>query len=241
MLPMRAKVEMVEREGLTIQERYALIETVRNFPAVWDDRNVDYKDPIKRAQSWTMIMHEMVELTARTMKVEELSRVFKNLRDTFRREKREHREHLTKVSGASTSDSHSRIREWPFYESLSYLDPVVDRGTRYSNAPQDVDVLGVEEVETRSDDMSLAYPRFQRVSCHFSLSQHRSQAWVHWQDAGRLSRDVLQAVSCLWALSPGRRAVRNLKVDDQFWMISRRQCDPMRLLIASRSPGWSWL
>ncbi|VDO93773.1 unnamed protein product [Heligmosomoides polygyrus] len=120
MLPKRAKVEMVEREGLTIQERYALIETVRNFPAVWDDRNVDYKDPIKRAQAWTMIMHEMEELTARTMTVEELSRVFKNLRDTFRRKKKEHREH---------SDSHSRIREWPFYESLSYLDPV---GLAYS-------------------------------------------------------------------------------------------------------------
>lgn len=214
------------RGRATIQERYALIETVRNFPAVWDDRNVDYKDPIKRAQAWTMIMHEMEELTARTMKVEELSRVFKNLRDTFRRKKKEHREHLTKVSGAGASDSHSRIREWPFYESLSYLDPVVDPGTMYSNAPQDVYVLGVEEVETRSDD-----PFAESQSSMDSLAQH----------AGRLSRDVLQAVSCLWALSPGRRAVRNLKVDEQFWMISRRQCDPMRLLIASRSPGWSWL
>lgn len=45
-------------------------------------KNVDYKDPTKRAQACRMIMHEMEDLTGRTMKVQELSHTFKNLRDT---------------------------------------------------------------------------------------------------------------------------------------------------------------
>lgn len=80
---------MVERNGSLF--RFSLIETVKSFPDVLDDKNADYKDP---AKSTDRGKH---------------GRAFSTLFDSLRNKKQELKKHMTMVSPDAFASYTSRL------------------------------------------------------------------------------------------------------------------------------------
>ncbi|WKX97239.1 hypothetical protein Q1695_013142 [Nippostrongylus brasiliensis] len=116
------KETLLETSPMNTEEKYTLIDAVRFYPELWDDRHLNFKDTAKRNQAWNFVVVQMQETHGKDFKEEVLAR--KNV---------------------------ERIKAWPFFDSLSYLDVILDQGPRFSSvcsAEQDVIVHFVKSSST---------------------------------------------------------------------------------------------
>ncbi|WKX96928.1 hypothetical protein Q1695_012964 [Nippostrongylus brasiliensis] len=149
------KETLLETSPMNTEEKYTLIDAVRFYPELWDDRHLNSKDTAKRNQAWNFVVVEMQETHGKDFKggfvvtvvhktevsysdeyqesmkevsrsEEVLARSFKNLKDTYRRKLKEINDLNRKASGCEASENVERIKAWPFFDSLSYLDVILD-------------------------------------------------------------------------------------------------------------------
>ncbi|WKX95360.1 hypothetical protein Q1695_012088 [Nippostrongylus brasiliensis] len=141
----------LETSPMNTDEKYTLVDAVRFYPELWDDRHPNFKDTAKRNQAWNFVVVEMQETHGKDFKEEVLARSFKNLKDTYRRKLKEINDLNRKATGCEASENVERIKAWPFFDSLSYLDVILDQGPRFSsvcNTEQDVIVEFVKSSST---------------------------------------------------------------------------------------------
>ena len=86
----------------------ALIDLVRQHPALWDKQNSKYKDSNYKDAKW----REISEVLG--VPKEDLIKKWKSLRDTYVRHK-----NMKAKSGDGLSDSKPR---WKYYNIMSFLD-----------------------------------------------------------------------------------------------------------------------
>ncbi|WKX97240.1 hypothetical protein Q1695_013142 [Nippostrongylus brasiliensis] len=83
------KETLLETSPMNTEEKYTLIDAVRFYPELWDDRHLNFKDTAKRNQAWNFVVVQMQETHGKDFKEEVLARSFKNLKDTYRRKLKE--------------------------------------------------------------------------------------------------------------------------------------------------------
>ncbi|VDO73460.1 unnamed protein product [Heligmosomoides polygyrus] len=111
MLAKKPKMDVFERETFT------------------DGRSVDYKNVAKQKHLWSLIKSDMEDTYQKTFDEADLQRKFKNLRDSYRRKKRDLTEIARRAPGCDVSASiEFRMKTWPFYKSLTFLDEAADQG-----------------------------------------------------------------------------------------------------------------
>ncbi|VDL68874.1 unnamed protein product [Nippostrongylus brasiliensis] len=57
---MVGKMDPVERTSMGMDERFSVIDLVRSFPELWDERHL-FKDQGKKTQAWSVIKAELEE------------------------------------------------------------------------------------------------------------------------------------------------------------------------------------
>lgn len=125
----KPKLEFEERQPLGPNEKFALIEIVRSFPEIWDEHNPAFKDSARKTQLWHMVRREMEGVHSREFQDLELQRAWKNLRDSYRRKRKEIQEFVARSSGSAASACVAiKKKSWPFYEAMEYMDSVIDQG-----------------------------------------------------------------------------------------------------------------
>ncbi|VDL75377.1 unnamed protein product [Nippostrongylus brasiliensis] len=127
----KVKKETLETSPMNTEEKYTLIDAVRFYPELWDDRHLNFKDTTKRNQAWNFVVVEMQESHGKDFKEEVLARSFKNLKDTYRRKLKEINDLNRKATGSEASENVEKIKAWPCFDSLSFLDVILDQGPRY--------------------------------------------------------------------------------------------------------------
>ncbi|VDO85169.1 unnamed protein product [Heligmosomoides polygyrus] len=115
---------------MTTAEKYSLIDAVRGFTELWDDKDPNFKDNFKRTQAWSIVRKDLEESHGKEFSEDIVSRTFKNLKDTYRRKVKEIKDH----------DSRMMAKEWPYFDSLSFLEPVLIQGTRLTAVCEVMDV-----------------------------------------------------------------------------------------------------
>ncbi|XP_067141676.1 uncharacterized protein [Centruroides vittatus] len=97
----------------------ALINEVRNYPWLYDIRRADYKDSIKKNNSWKEI--------SKKLNVEEslVKKRWQNIRDQYRRKSKE--ESLPSGSGRR------KRHQWAYFKMLSFLRPDIEQINTISN------------------------------------------------------------------------------------------------------------
>ncbi|WKY11180.1 hypothetical protein Q1695_003044 [Nippostrongylus brasiliensis] len=134
MLSKRSKMDPVERTVMGMDERFSLIDLVRSFPELWDERHV-FKDQDKKTHAWSMIKAELEELYQKQFLETDIHRTFENLRDVYRRKRKKVRDVAARSTGSDASHSAAlRIKALPFYEAVTFLDQSMDQGGRYCTA-----------------------------------------------------------------------------------------------------------
>ncbi|VDL77710.1 unnamed protein product [Nippostrongylus brasiliensis] len=139
----RPKLETLEFFPMNTEEKYTLIDAVRFYPELWDHRHPNFKDTTKRSQAWNFVILEMQESHGKDFKEEVLARSFKNLKDTYRRKVKEVNDLNRKATGSEASENVEKIKTWPFFDCMSFLDVILDQGPRFSsvcNTEEDVSV-----------------------------------------------------------------------------------------------------
>ncbi|XP_023229725.1 transcription factor Adf-1-like [Centruroides sculpturatus] len=118
-------------EGIDFSE--ALINEVRTCPWLYDIRRADYKDNIKKNNSWTEI--------SKKLNVEEslVKKRWQNIRDQYRRKNKE--ENLPSGSGGR------KRQQWAYFNMLSFLRPGIEQINTISNF--------VEEKESSQNHINL--------------------------------------------------------------------------------------
>ncbi|XP_023228236.1 uncharacterized protein LOC111629983 [Centruroides sculpturatus] len=110
-----------------------LINEVRTYPWLYDIRRADYKDNIKKNNSWREI--------SKKLNVEEslVKKRWQNIRDQYRRKNKE--ENLPSGSGGR------KRQQWAYFNMLSFLRPGIEQINTISNF--------VEEKESSPNHINL--------------------------------------------------------------------------------------
>ncbi|VDK53084.1 unnamed protein product [Cylicostephanus goldi] len=112
---------------LSDAEKQILIELVEEHSCLWNEEDVLYKSFHARARAWREVAKELEIKFHKGFDADVLQKSFKNLRDVYVRKRREYQDAVKRNSGAEAGVL-ERIRAWPFYNSLVFLDPVNDHG-----------------------------------------------------------------------------------------------------------------
>jgi hypothetical protein len=103
-----------------------VIDEVQGHPAIWNKTVADYKNSMVKSNAWLSILNnleqsfdadELIRNQLSTLK--DVKNHWRNLRDTYGKKKNESKG----KSGAGLEDVQSK-RDWPFYNSLKFLDQV---------------------------------------------------------------------------------------------------------------------
>ncbi|VDP15266.1 unnamed protein product [Heligmosomoides polygyrus] len=152
-MPSHKRIKLENPGEFTVMstaERYSLIDAVRGYTELWDDKDPNFKDNIKRTRAWSVVKRDLEEIHGKDFSEEILSRTFKNLKDTYRRKVKEIKDHNSRATGCEASDNVEKIKAWPYFDALAFLDPVFDQGTRFTSVWEAVDVEGDIEFEESS-------------------------------------------------------------------------------------------
>ncbi|VDL84320.1 unnamed protein product [Nippostrongylus brasiliensis] len=155
----KPKKETLEFFPMNTEEKYTLIDAVRFYPELWDDRHPNFKDTTKRSQAWNFVIVEMQESHGKDFKEEVLARSFKNLKDTYRRKMKEINDLNRKAIGSEASESVEKIKAWPFFDYMSFLDVILDRGPRFSSVCKTEEDVIVDFEESPSTSASSSRSR----------------------------------------------------------------------------------
>ncbi|XP_067124504.1 uncharacterized protein [Centruroides vittatus] len=96
----------------------ALINEVRRYPWLYDIRRADYKDNIKKNNSWTEISKKL------NVKESLVKKRWQNIRDQYRRKSKE--ENLPSGSGGR------KRQQWAYFNMLSFLRPGIEQINKIS-------------------------------------------------------------------------------------------------------------
>ncbi len=104
--------------------RESLINLVREHPAIWDTSTSEHKNSTVVANDWAAIMRELTTMFGEDIlkqgnaaTVEELKKIWQNLRTTNRNVKKDRKG----KSGAAAADVELNPK-WRFFQQMSFLD-----------------------------------------------------------------------------------------------------------------------
>ncbi|XP_049804692.1 transcription factor Adf-1-like [Schistocerca nitens] len=98
-----------------------LIEEVRQYNFLYDTRDPDYKNILKKAEAWRDIAAKL-DQNAETLKTK-----WRNLRDAYVKHK--------KLVKGTTGHSLKRYRSWPWSEHMRFMDCALEARPTTSNIP----------------------------------------------------------------------------------------------------------
>ncbi|WKX94900.1 hypothetical protein Q1695_011845 [Nippostrongylus brasiliensis] len=84
---------------------------MEQFPEIWDYRAPSYKDNVRKLHAWQEIVRTMESSFYKKFSEGELSRVWRNMRDTYRRKRREL---YFEGSGSAATNQ----QPWPYLNAL---------------------------------------------------------------------------------------------------------------------------
>jgi hypothetical protein len=103
----------------------ALIDEVQAHPSLWDKTCADYKDYVVNVNAWQEILANLKDIfkndsaiSSLIKTVDDVKSLWKNLRDTYTRNKRKEK------SGSGLENGRGK-REWHFSRALQFLDKVI--------------------------------------------------------------------------------------------------------------------
>ncbi|VDL66069.1 unnamed protein product [Nippostrongylus brasiliensis] len=120
-----------DMEELLEADKLFLIDAVALRHELWDKSLKEYKDRGVRANAWSGVKQDMELQTGKIFTVDDLQRIFKNLRDVYIRKKRDLKTRIAKCSTTLEEDRlWRRADEWPYWKALQFLDMNDGRGRR---------------------------------------------------------------------------------------------------------------
>ncbi|WKX98605.1 hypothetical protein Q1695_013915 [Nippostrongylus brasiliensis] len=155
------------------EEKFTLIDTVRAFPELWDDKHPQFKDGIKRSQAWAVVKRDLEKCLGKDFSDDVLKRTFKNLKDTYRRKLKEIKDHNMRSTGSDVSDNVEKIKSWMFFDALTFLDPIMDQGNRVAVKVEDNEnLIDLDEIQSPATSQSSSRSRTPQAGSSFDAAEN---------------------------------------------------------------------
>ncbi|VDO87723.1 unnamed protein product [Heligmosomoides polygyrus] len=120
---------------LTESEKLLLIETVEQFPAIWDEEETGHKQTFARKDAWRNVINIMELEMGRTYNRAVLQSTLKIC--AILSCEKEGLPHGSFGHNRSCCRDSGEVASWPFYKPLKFLSKTTDPGVRYSNVLDD--------------------------------------------------------------------------------------------------------
>ena len=124
-----------------------LIHEIQSHPALWDKRSRNFKDLSVKDNSWREILNNLRSTTedgkilaTKLHSIDSLKKYWKNIRDTYTREKKI----VMGKSGAGLDDVES---EWPYFPLMQFLDQTENYGDGTRGVSSNIRPAPVDEQE----------------------------------------------------------------------------------------------
>lgn len=209
-------------------EKSCIIDAIRRYPSLWDERATEYKDAYERNSAWRKVVEDVELDLQRSVDLRDVQKQFKNLRDTYVRKKRELRMQLARCTGAAAVENvRRRAGNWSYWKMLNFLDPVIDTGARYTNVDEDIEVLQEDDSPTTSQNSRSSIER-QKSRRTNALMEGLASALKQTEDV-QLDRfdvacmNLAHSLRAIAELNPTRAGYWKVKLEELHLEISKEE------------------
>ena len=105
----------MERAEWIREEIEQLITEYEARPLLWDVLSVDYRNRIKKAETWTSLAEKMGK------EVAEVQRKMHNLRNQFNQELKKKSREQKSGQGTDQTNSNTYTTKWPYFQALMFI------------------------------------------------------------------------------------------------------------------------